>query len=393
MKKVLLVIIPDRLSDLVAKGEITERYYNPGNLFEEVHILMTNDDKVDPAAVQKTVGSAKLYLHNLPAKGIFLRSLGWRPWLLKGWAEPAVALAREIRPSLIRCHGCHLNAYLAFRIKKILGIPYVISLHGNPDVDYYRGRLARTCKEKLFGWAIEDIEVISVRNANFVLPVYSPIVSYLKKHGVKNYEVVYNVVGYGCVPKKDYTIDKTKVKVLCVGRQQSMQKDPSFIIDAIAELPNVFLLLIGDGDLHDSLVERAIQKGASERIKFIRSMENINVLKEMANSDIYIYSSINYEISKTCIEAALTGMPIILNDRDGKPARELVGEHMLLVANNKESYKQALEKVIYDDAYREMLGRKAYAYAQENWAPAKMEARVVEIYKEVMEKAGYKNFH
>ena len=62
----LLVIIPDALSGLVNKGEITPRYYNPGNLFDEVHILMTNDDQVKPEDMQRTVGEARLYLHNLP---------------------------------------------------------------------------------------------------------------------------------------------------------------------------------------------------------------------------------------------------------------------------------------------------------------------------------------
>ena len=60
MNKVLLVIISDALSDLVKKGEITERYYNPGNLFDEVHILMTVTDKVKIEDVQKTAGTAKL---------------------------------------------------------------------------------------------------------------------------------------------------------------------------------------------------------------------------------------------------------------------------------------------------------------------------------------------
>ena len=47
----LLVIIPDRLSLLVRKGEVTSRYYNPGNLFRHVDILMTNDDRPDPDAL------------------------------------------------------------------------------------------------------------------------------------------------------------------------------------------------------------------------------------------------------------------------------------------------------------------------------------------------------
>ena len=117
----ILVIIPDRLSALIEKGEITARYYNPGNLFDEVHILMTNDDKPNLTDVQKTVGDAELYLHNLPAPS-FIKTFGWRPWLLKGWAKRAVDLARKIRPELIRCHGNHLNGYAAAMIKKKSGV-------------------------------------------------------------------------------------------------------------------------------------------------------------------------------------------------------------------------------------------------------------------------------
>ena len=114
-----MVIVPDRLSEIVGKGEVTARYYNPGDLFSEIHLVMTNDDRPDPAAVQPMVGAARLVLHNLPAgKRLFFESLGWRPWLLKGWTDKAVALAARIKPDLVRCHGAHLNALAARAIKR-----------------------------------------------------------------------------------------------------------------------------------------------------------------------------------------------------------------------------------------------------------------------------------
>src|SRR5580658_2533776 len=110
----LMIIVPDRISDFVNKGEIIERYYNPGNTFDEVHLVITNDDKPDPAAVQKMVGDARLFLHNLPdSRKVFVPTLGWRPWLLGPWVEKAVGLARAVRPALIRCHGALLNTFAA----------------------------------------------------------------------------------------------------------------------------------------------------------------------------------------------------------------------------------------------------------------------------------------
>ena len=41
-KSRLLVVIPDHLSDIVAKGEIQPRYYNPGEVFDEVHSKKTD---------------------------------------------------------------------------------------------------------------------------------------------------------------------------------------------------------------------------------------------------------------------------------------------------------------------------------------------------------------
>ena len=377
----LFVIIPDRLSLLVSKGEVTPRYYNPGNLFREVHIILTNDDRPDPAGVQRMVGDAKLAIHNLPATtGTFARSLGWRPSLLRGWAGPAVQLANELAPQLIRCHGNNLNAYAALQIKRALGIPYVISLHGNPDVDYNRGRLARTWQRKLAGVAIEAVEIAAIRNADFVVPVYSPIVPYLQKHGVSRYEVIYNAVDCVRPAKTDYSIGD-RIKAICVGRQESLQKDPSPIIEAIAGLPSIDLTVIGDGDLHEGLHALAQRAGMADRVRFIRRMPNTQVLDEMAASDIYVYCSENWEISKTCIEASLLGLPIVLNRRRGELADELVGDHVLAVEPSANGYREALERLISDGAMRERLGRNAARVAQAHWHPDVMESRYVDIYR------------
>ena len=48
--RALMVIVPDRLSELAEKGEVTRRYYNPGDLFDEVDLVLVNDDRPDPRA-------------------------------------------------------------------------------------------------------------------------------------------------------------------------------------------------------------------------------------------------------------------------------------------------------------------------------------------------------
>jgi glycosyltransferase involved in cell wall biosynthesis len=393
----LLVIIPDRLSVLVKKGEITERYYNPGGLFDEVHILMTNDDRVDPAAVQKTVGSAQLYLHNLPAgSGLFLRSLGWQPWLLKFWAEPAVALAREIRPALIRCHGNYLNAYAACRIKEALGTPYVVSLHTTLDEDPRGGEaggwkeristLPMKALERMAAQATKSMERMSLSRADVVLPVYESIIPYARRMGAENIEVAYNALNPEFLrEKEDYSLHQP-VRVLSVGRQME-GKNPDNLIRAVKMLPGVHLTLVGDGTHHDHLREVARECQLEGRVTFHRAIPNDDLCAQLADYDIFATHNDYWGVPKAVMEPLLAGLPVVMNERVKSAVVELQGDFLLLVENTAEGYYRALRRLIEDDPFREQLGRRAYAHAQELWAPAKAEAKFVEIYKRVMAEA------
>lgn len=385
----LLVMVPDHLSELVQKGEITARYYNPGELFDEVHLLMTNADRPDAAALQKTVGRAALHLHNLPAdKKTFARSLGFRPFLLESWAAPAVDLARRIGPAMIRCHGNYLNAFAASVIKRKLGVPYVVSLHINRDEDM-RGR-ASSLKDRLYTNATRDIERISLRHADLVLPVYQPIVPYLQNMGVSHYEVAYNVLNPEHLRKKDDYALHDPVRVISVGRQ-FREKNPENLIRAVARIPGAHLTLVGDGEYHGRLVRAAQECGAPERISFETAIPNDVLCRSLPEYDIFATHTEFWEISKSVLEPLLTGLPVVLNRRAGRPVPELQGDHVMLVDNTEEAWRAAIEKLIADHAFREKLGRTAYAHAQERWAPHKTEARFADIYRKVMKQAEMEN--
>src|SRR5690348_9086249 len=172
----LLVLIPDRISDVLKKGEYQPRYYNPGEIFDEVHILSTTEDNPDLEELQRTVGRARLFVHFyrdnpslIKYRPEALRILG-----LRRWARSGVEVVRGIAPDLIRCHGADWNAYLASRAKRALEIPYVVSLHINPDVNPVR----RTIGEKLspaqrgHNRFYEHLEGEGLRHADLVMPVY-----------------------------------------------------------------------------------------------------------------------------------------------------------------------------------------------------------------------------
>ncbi len=378
--KILMVVIPDRISDIVNKGEIVDRYYNPGEVFDEVHIVMTNNDNVDASLVQKTVGAAKLYLHNVGAgKKLFLASLAWRPFLLKKWAGEMVDLARKINPDLIRCYGAHLNAYAAHVIKQELNIPYLVSLHTNP-----RESLKVTVGANLdivMALALRKIEKIGLQNADLVMPVYKSIIPYLEQLGVNRYQVCYNVLNPENLFRKNSYSLSDPVRVVSVGRQ-IQGKNPTNLILAVGQLRGVHLTLIGDGPCHENLRNLVKIKGLEDRVSFYRAVENDTLCKSLFTYDLFAVHTEYAEISKSVLESLLTGLPLVINKRGGAAVPELSADICVLVENKVSAYKAAIGNLVANDVEREALGRRAYAYAQQHWAAEAAEAKFSHIHQQ-----------
>lgn len=380
----LLVIIPDHLSALVKKGEITDRYYNPGNLFDEVHILMTNADQVDKNAIQKTVGRAQIEVHNLAHNyRLVLHSLGYRPILLRKWAEEGVRLAKEIRPDLVRCHGNYLNGFIAAEIKRNLGVKYIMSLHGDHDRDLrYHARWCYNWKEKLFYILMRRVERVNLQNADCVICVYRFIEPYARKYGAQRIEIIYNAVNQdNLLPKENYDLSNP-VKIIIPGRQLP-QKDPAPLIRAVAEIPGATLTLIGHGPIHDSLEKLAADLGISDRCFFFQAMDNDELCRTLRNFDILVSINDFGGVSKVELEAAMVGMPMITNAHPMETEPEILGQNCLVVDGSPASYKQAILKFIGDMELRKNMGGKLRESVKAI-TPEKMESEVVKIYKEFL---------
>ncbi|WP_337996694.1 glycosyltransferase [Oleispirillum naphthae] len=387
----LLVIIPDRISDILEKGEYQPGYYNPGEVFDEVHLLTTTDDHPPLDLLQRTVGSARLFLHNHPDD---LTLVGRRPEFLterrlRKWAKPGVEIARRVAPHLIRCHGADWNTYLASRIKAELGIPYVVSLHINPDVNPVRrfvgpGPTPAQARRNRF---YEHIEAAGLRNADLAMPVYRPILPYLHRIGAPRVEVCYNVLNTLHLREKtDYALHAPP-RIVYVGRLFA-EKNPAPIIRAVARLPGVALTIVGDGPIRGDLESLTEELSVADRVRFLPAVANDALCALLAEQDIFAVHSEYWEISKSVLEALLTGLPVVINRRSGEPVPELEGDFALKVEPTEEGYLAALRHLLEDDAARAALGGRAFAHARAAWAPAITEAKVAEIYRRLLETCG-----
>lgn len=372
----LLVLVPDAVSDLIAKGEVVERYYNPGDLFGEVHLVLTNDDRPDPSAVQPMIGTAALHIHNLPTPS-FRRTFGWQPPLIRDWTRAGLDLAGEIRPALVRTINNFIEGYLASEIKRAYGTPYVVSLHGVWDRDClvsWEDRLLHRFRKKF--------EQRALRDADAVIAVYEPIIRYAQELGAGRVELIYNVLADGHLePKAGYELARP-VRLITVNRQR-LEKNPENIIRAVSELDCEYLV-VGDGPYHERLEALAHDLGCADRVRFVRAIPNAELSASYKDFDLMVSHCDYWGVSKTLLEGALVGLPIVVNHHPLVPILDYEGGWVRLCENTVEGYRRAITELVENRAEREALGRRAGEHARRFFAPSEMEQRTTELYRSVI---------
>jgi glycosyltransferase involved in cell wall biosynthesis len=380
----LMVIVPDRLSDLIAKGEITARYYNPGELFREVHLVATNDDRPDLKVLQKAVGDAKLVFHNLPTGSrYFLRSLGWQWPLIEPFLKRGLELADKVRPQLVRTHNNFLEGTLASRIKDKLGIPFIVSLHGVWDVDD-----RETAYSVLRGWCRTKLERLSLMSADAVIAVYAPIERYARAFGAKRVELIYNIVAGSSISRKQTYELSNPPRLLTVNRQLP-QKDPSNIIRAVSQM-DCHYTIVGDGQLHESLKSLAVEMRCADRVEFIKAMPNAQLCARLHDFDLMVSHCDYWGTSKTVIEGALAGLPIVINKHPEIEIDEYDGGWIVQCENTAEAYRTAIAGILADRQRRQSLGELAFKTARDRFEPGQMEGRTVALYRELLARSAHR---
>lgn len=374
----LLVILSDPFTPLVQKGEVTMRYYNPGDFFSEVHFLLLNDDQPDLKALSYMSGRAKVVVHNfiLPSR-LNVKSLGGNLNLLRWQLKGALSEAYRAAPDAVRTFGISAELVIAGMIKEKLGIPHIASIHTNP---HQPATKKDSLLKSFLRRQLDKMRAKMLSNADAVLPVYEPAVPFLNTLGVTNFRVCYNVLNPSEIQKKgDYAI-KQNARIVCVSRQFET-KDPSNIIRAVSKLSGVELTLIGDGDLHDDLVKLAEDLGVADRVKFIQGLDNDKLCRLLSSFDIFAVHSDHWEISKAVLEALLSGLPVVINGLPNYTIPELSDGLCVVVDNSEEGYLNAFERLIADRAERESLGTNAARIAWERWNPRDTEAIYRDVYQ------------
>ncbi len=138
------------------------------------------------------------------------------------------------------------------------------------------------------------------------------------------------------------------------------QKSLGVALEAVARLPDVTLLVAGDGPERQALELRARELGIDGRARFLGSVPRDGVLRLFRAADASVLSSSWENLPHTVLEALAVGSPVIATAVGGVPEVVHDEENGLLVpARDPAALADAIRRFFADDGLRARLAAAA----------------------------------
>ena len=140
------------------------------------------------------------------------------------------------------------------------------------------------------------------------------------------------------------------------------QKALRVALEALSDVPEVTLVVAGDGPERAGLERHARELGLEGRVSFRGSVSRAEVLRLFRASDASVLSSAWENFPHTVIEALAVGCPVIATAVGGVPEVVRDGENGLLVApGDPVSLAEAITRFFSDEELRRRLSANAAA--------------------------------
>lgn len=265
------------------------------------------------------------------------------------------------------------NNMMALMTSRLLHIPVVVSVRGEPAEEYYSPAL-RMAAGVLFRFA-----------DGIVFPVESSI-NFFPKAVEKKAVCLKNPLNPAFI-RKVYDGEREK-QIVAVGRVDA-NKNHEMIIRAFAGLaekyPDYSLMIYGEGELRPSLLRMAEEMGLKDRVFLPGSVAD--VASAIYKASFFVLSSYSEGMPNTLIEAMALGIPSISTDCPcGGPA-ELIEDGVngfLIETGNWKKLQDILQKLMDDPDLAKKVGGNA-AKIQEMLNPDRINKMWEDYFYKLME--------
>lgn len=241
-----------------------------------------------------------------------LRAHPWRaaevPSLLATFQAATLREVRRFRPDVVHAHWVVPAGLVALAAKRATGVPYIVTAHG-ADAYTLRSPAALAAKRAV------------ITDASATVPVSRAIGEALAPLGPLG-EPVPMGADIGRILDEVGARIPEPGRVLFVGRLVE-KKGADVLLRAVALVPRVSLVIVGDGPARDELEELARDLGIRRRVQFLGQQSRDGVMAEMARAALVALPSqvgAGGDQDGTPVvlgEAMAAGVPVVVSDLGG----------------------------------------------------------------------------
>lgn len=176
--------------------------------------------------------------------------------------------------------------------------------------------------------------------------------------------------------------------ILTVARADDPRKNLPMLLQAFSavreDFPDLHLIIVGKRPETPHLQEQACRLGVADFFHLLGPVPDDDVPRLCRAAEVFALSSLQEGLGIAGLEAMACGTPVVATRCGGPEDYVLDGKTGLLVANNDaEAFAGALAKCIKDAEFRASLGVAAAALVRQRFSFEAVEARFIEVYKEV----------
>jgi glycosyltransferase involved in cell wall biosynthesis len=284
-------------------------------------------------------------------------------------------LLQQLKPDLIHAHTFKAG-FIGRMAGRSLGIPSVYTLHawlwGTPEMSRFASILGRPMERLAAKWC-ERITTVSAAGAQ--------LVQQYKIAPPEKVVTIHN--GIPDCPERARTLPNAAPVIIMVARF-TPGKNHDVLLRAFANLPRgPRLRLVGDGETRAEFEILAQSLGIQDRVEFLG--ERHDVPRLLADSDIFVLSSVSEMFPISILEAMRAGLPVVSSNVGGVSEAIIDGQTGLLVPSGSiEAMTKALTTLTQDGDLRVRLGRAGRQSFVDKFLGAFMEDKFRLVYTEVL---------
>ena len=252
---------------------------------------------------------------------------------------------------------------VAWLMKRIYGMPYVVSLRGG-DVPGFRPY---------------DFRIYHRMIAPFLRIIWKQAAAVVaNSKGLRKLALAFDSrfeipvipngidLDYYQTPDRDWSVPR----LLSVGRLVH-QKGLDLAMRALGGLKEVDWewCIAGDGPEMQALQTLARQLGLADRVKFLGWQSREELVQTYQQTNVFLFPSRHEGMPNAVLEAMASGMPVIASCIAGNDELVVNGQTGYLVPSEDiEALQTALKKLLNDSALRREMGGAARRLAQESYS-------------------------